>query len=243
MIGLSSSQRTYLGMVMQVLATHPKWSYLDPAWIMAIMDIESGYQPLVTNATGRQDGLMQVIPPTASAMASLYGIPSGPETDPMISILSGTAYLDDSARSIIKFRNAVSLPLWDLAVAYNEGFGAMEQGRLDPAYLMKFEVELPIVERQMAATAMATKNSRFAPQMMRSVMPLVSGASEMGVYTLDLLQRGLMPLTARSVMASQQADVAICPYCGASTSSVWHVTECSREVPKQVPLSVRGGDD
>ncbi len=172
MTGLSSSQRTYLGMVMQALAAHPKWDYLDPAWIMSIMDIESGYQPLVINATGRQDGLMQVIPPTAAAMASLYGIPEGPQTDPMTSILSGTAYLDDSARSIIKSRNAFGLPLWDLAVAYNEGFGAVEAGRLDPAYLAKFQAELPIVEAQMAATASLTSRSSFAPRRMRSVMPL-----------------------------------------------------------------------
>ncbi len=191
----------YLGMVMQALAVHPKWGYLDPAWVMAIMDIESGYQPLVVNATGRQDGLMQVIPPTAASMAALYGIPAGPQTDPMTSILSGTTYLDDSARSIIKFRNAVSLPLWDLAVAYNEGFGAVEQGRLDPAYLAKFEAELPIIETQMAATARLLPRASFVPRMARVTMPLSAGPTTDGhLYTLDLLQRGLMPLTARSVM-------------------------------------------
>ena len=40
MTGLSSSQRTFLVVVNQVLAAHPKWAYLDPAWIMAIADIE-----------------------------------------------------------------------------------------------------------------------------------------------------------------------------------------------------------
>ena len=196
MTGLSSSQRTYLGMINQALAVHPRWGYLDPAWIMTIMDIESGYRPLVVNATGRQDGLMQVIPTTAQEMSSLYGIPAGPQTDPMTSILFGTAYLDDSARSIIKFRSAVSLPLWDLAVAYNEGFEAVEQGRLDPAYLAKFQAELPVVRAQMAATATTANRPSFMPQMGQSVMPLTSGASEMGIHTLALLRRGLMPLTA-----------------------------------------------
>lgn len=166
-VGLSSSQRTYLGMVNQALGAHPKWQYLDPAWIMTIMQMESGYQPLVVNATGRQDGLMQVIPPTAAAMAALYGIPAGPQTDPMTSILSGTAYLDDSARSIIKFRNAASLPLWDLVQSYNEGFGAVEEGRTDPQYLTKFMLGLPILQAQMAATAAmsgATQVARFSPE-------------------------------------------------------------------------------
>jgi soluble lytic murein transglycosylase-like protein len=159
-------------MINQALGAHSKWAYLDPAWIMSIMDIESGYQPLVVNATGRQDGLMQVIPSTAAAMAALYGIPAGPQTDPMTSILSGMAYLDDSARSIIKARNAVSLPLWDLAVAYNEGFGAVEAGRADPAYLAKFQAELPIIEAQMEATATLMNRPSFWPRRMRVALPL-----------------------------------------------------------------------
>jgi len=159
-------------MIGQAIAAHPKWLYIDGAWVLAIMDIESGNQPLVVNATGRQDGLMQVIPSTAAAMAALYGIPAGPQTDPMTSILSGIAYLDDSARSIIKARNAVSLPLWDLAQAYNEGFGAVEAGRADPAYLAKFQAELPIIEAQMAATAALTNRPSFAPRGRRVVLPL-----------------------------------------------------------------------
>jgi soluble lytic murein transglycosylase-like protein len=159
-------------MVNQALAAHPKWSYLDPAWIMTIMSIESGYEPLVVNATGRMDGLMQVIPSTASAMAKLYGIPTGPQTDPMVSVLSGIAYLDASARNIIVLRDAVSLPLWDLAQAYNEGYGAVEAGKMDPAYLRKFQAELPVIEAQMEATANLMQRPSFAPRRVRAVMPL-----------------------------------------------------------------------
>src|SRR5271169_3036867 len=114
-VGLSSAQRTYLVMVNQTLAARPKWQYLDPAIVLAIMDIESGNDPLAgPNGAGRYDGLMQVIPPTAAAMTALYGVQVGPQTNPMISIQSGIAYLDDSARSIIKFRNTLSLSVWDL---------------------------------------------------------------------------------------------------------------------------------
>jgi soluble lytic murein transglycosylase-like protein len=174
-VGLSSSQRTYLGMTNQALAAHPKWSYLDPAWIMAIEHIESGDNPLAgPNGAGRYDGLMQVIPTTAQEMAAMYGIPAGPQTTPMVSLLSGIAYLDASARDIIKKRSAVSLPLWDLAQAYNEGMAAVEAGKLDQAYLAKFEVALPIIEAQMAATASLTSKPNFAPRRMRSVMPLTA---------------------------------------------------------------------
>jgi soluble lytic murein transglycosylase-like protein len=172
MTGLSSSQRKYLTMVMQVLNLHPKWVYIDPAWIMAIMNNESGYNPTVVNATGRQDGLMQVIPSTAQQMSSVYGIPSSPQTDPMTSILCGTAYLDYSARQITQFRKTPSLPLWDLVQAYNEGLGAVEQGKLDTAYLIKFQNELPIIEAQMAATAVMTAKMAITPKLLRNVIPV-----------------------------------------------------------------------
>ncbi len=37
--------------------------------------------------------------------------------------------------------------------------------------------------------------------------------------------------------AAQQADVPICPRCQTPVYSVWHVTECSREVPRQQPAA------
>jgi hypothetical protein len=169
-------------MVNQALAAHPKWAYLDPAWVMAIMKIESGFNPLAgPNGQGRYDGLMQVIPSTAQDMAAAYGIPVEPQTTPMVSILSGTAYLDASARDIIKKRNAVSLPLWDLAQAYNEGMGAVEAGKLDQVYLTKFEVALPIIEDEMAATAKLMPHlAKWAPQRRRSVMPLLTESGTPG---------------------------------------------------------------
>jgi soluble lytic murein transglycosylase-like protein len=158
-VGLSSSARACLVIVNQVLAARPKWSYLDPSWILTIIDIESGYRPLAgPNSANRFDGLMQVIPTTALQMSMKYGIPVGPQTDPTTSVTSGTAYLDASARDIIAKRGAKSVDLWEVAQAYNEGFAAIEAGKLDPAYLQKFELNLPIVQAQMHATSMMTLN-------------------------------------------------------------------------------------
>jgi soluble lytic murein transglycosylase-like protein len=184
MTGLSSAQRLYLGMVNQVLAAHPKWSYLDPAWIMTIMKRESGYLPLVWNPAGRQDGLMQVLPSTAAEMARLYGIPAGPQTDPMISILSGTGTLDDYARGYIKAWNVVSLDLWTLVKSYNGGLKNLLPNPDPPPsaawlaavarYLLKFQADLPVIEAQMAGTAMLTSQARFEPTRMRMVVPLAA---------------------------------------------------------------------
>ena len=172
-VGLSTSQRTYLGMIQQVRAQWIHWSYIDPSWVLTFMKIESGYQPLVWNGAGRQDGLMQVIPSTAVAMAAKYNIPATPQTDPMVSIVSGMAYIDTSARAIIASRGTASLDLWDLAQAYNEGYGAVEAGRLDIAYLTKYQAALPIIEAQMAATA-TTANLAAAKLPLASAIRVVT---------------------------------------------------------------------
>jgi soluble lytic murein transglycosylase-like protein len=184
--GLSSSQRLYLGMINRALAAHPKWSYLDPAWIMTIMYKESGYNPLAgPNGAGRFDGLMQVEPATAAQMASIYGIPAGPQTDPMTSILSGTATLDDYARGYIKAWNTTSLDLWILVKSYNGGLKNLLPNPNPPPtaqwlanvarYLADFQAQLPVIEEQMAATAKVMPHlAHWAPQRGRSVMPLLT---------------------------------------------------------------------
>jgi soluble lytic murein transglycosylase-like protein len=151
---------------------------------MTIMDIESGYRPLVWNGAGRQDGLMQVIPSTAMEMAGTYNIASGPQTDPMISILSGTATLDDYARGYIKAWNVHSLDLWTLAKSYNGGLKNLLPNPDPPPsanllaavarYLIKFQSQLPVIEAQMSATATVMNKPNFAPRRSRAVMPLMS---------------------------------------------------------------------
>ena len=177
-VGLSSSQRTYFALINQILVDHPKWTYLDPAWGLTFVEIESGGDPTVKAsdyATTGSIGLMQVTSATAAQMASAYGIPKGPQTDPMLSLQSGYAYLDYSARDIIKKRNVKSLPLWDLIEAYNEGYGGEEAGRHVPRYLAEFQAALKIIEAQMEATASTRYAPSFAPRLVRAAMPLIAG--------------------------------------------------------------------
>jgi soluble lytic murein transglycosylase-like protein len=173
-------------MINQALAAHPKWAYLDPAWTMTIMYKESGFNPLAgPNGAGRYDGLMQVIPSTAEEMATLYGIPAGPQTNPMVSILSGMGTLDDYARGYIKAWDVVSLDLWTLVKSYNGGLKNLLPNPEPPPtakwlanvarYLADFEAQLPVIEEQMAATAKRVPNlANWAPQRRRSVMPLLT---------------------------------------------------------------------
>jgi hypothetical protein len=104
----------------------------------------------------------------------------------MISILSGSATLDDYARGYIKAWNVVSLDLWTLVKSYNGGLKNLLPNPNPPPtakwlanvarYLADFEAQLPVIEEQMAATAKRVPNlAHWAPLRRRSVMPLMVG--------------------------------------------------------------------
>jgi len=117
----------------------PNFAWLKPSWVMASIRIESGWNPTVVNATGREDGLMQVIPGTVSQMAAQYGLGSLlPQTDPQTSILCGMCYLDYGARYLTQKWMVHSIPLSADIEAYNEGVAAAAAGKMVPTYWMKW---------------------------------------------------------------------------------------------------------
>lgn len=102
---------------------------------MASIQIESSFQPLVVNATGRQDGLMQVIPPTVARMQAAYNLgPLPAQTDPATSILCGVCYLDWTARRLVAAWGVPSIPLSAIIEGYNEGEAAAQKGLMVPQY-------------------------------------------------------------------------------------------------------------
>jgi soluble lytic murein transglycosylase-like protein len=115
----------------------PAW--MKPSWIMATIRIESGWVPTVVNGTGREDGLMQVIPGTAMAMNSQYKLGlTLPQTDPWTSILSGVAYYDATVRYLLKAWNAAEIPLSAVIEGYNEGYGTVASGKMVSNYWLKW---------------------------------------------------------------------------------------------------------
>lgn len=135
MTTLSTYPAQILPIVRSTIASRPAFAWLMPSWIMATIQIESSFQPLVVNATGRQDGLMQVIPPTVVQMQTAYNLGTLlPQTDPATSILCGVCYLDWTARKLVADWGAPSIPLSAIIEGYNEGEAAAEKGLMVPQY-------------------------------------------------------------------------------------------------------------
>ena len=68
---------------------------LDPAWVLAIIRMESAFLPEARSSAGAR-GLMQLLPETARRIAKAAGVRyAGPATldDPESNVLLGTAYL------------------------------------------------------------------------------------------------------------------------------------------------------
>lgn len=84
----------------------------DPAFVHAVIAVESGYNPAARSAKGAI-GLMLVLPETASR----YGVPN-PSSSPAANLRAGTRYLSDL---IELFDNRVDLVL----AAYNAGENAV----------------------------------------------------------------------------------------------------------------------
>lgn len=86
---------------------------VDPALIMAVIQVESGFNPAAVNPSDPSYGLMQMLPSTASLLA---GRPvSGDElvANPALAVDLGTKYL---GQQLAKYGNA-----GDAVAAYNAG--------------------------------------------------------------------------------------------------------------------------
>lgn len=135
MSALTTYPAQVLPIVRTILASRSVFAWIKPSWIMAFIEVESSFQPLVVNATGRQDGLMQVIPSTVALMQKAYNLGSlPPQTDPETSILCGTCYVDYAARQLVLAWNSPSIPLSAIVESYNEGEAAAEKGLMVPRY-------------------------------------------------------------------------------------------------------------
>lgn len=96
---------------------------VNPYWICAVIKAESGWNPEARSSAGAV-GLMQVLPETASELASWGSVDSAlypPDrlTDPAVNIEYGTAYLRYLVEHYHEMEPAIA--------AYNAGMGNVDQ--------------------------------------------------------------------------------------------------------------------
>ena len=113
--GTNPEQMQYIDLMRGIIASRPSLAWILPSYICAEVTIESGWRPDVVNATGRKDGLMQVIPGTVKEVEQAYAVKMpGPQTDPYSSLLAGTLYFDRCARKILAARGTRTLYLYEI---------------------------------------------------------------------------------------------------------------------------------
>jgi soluble lytic murein transglycosylase-like protein len=128
-------QSQFIDMMKGIIASRPSLAWILPSYICAEVTIESGWRPDAINATGRQDGLMQVIPGTVREVEKAYGMTMpGPQTDPYSSLLAGILYFDRCARKLAAARGARVLYLYEVAQSYNLGYGGFLKGQRNERY-------------------------------------------------------------------------------------------------------------
>lgn len=129
MIQMTALQRSALGIIKDILHNHGAFQggWLKPSYVMAHIEIESSWHPVVHSADGLGSvGLMQVLPSTASGV----GMAGKDQSDPATSILTGMLYIAECHRLL------APRP-YDpfIVIAYNAGPMRAMRGFSDPLYL------------------------------------------------------------------------------------------------------------
>lgn len=103
------------GMKLPLPALHPAGGFqVDPSLVYALTRTESGFDPHARSSVGAQ-GLMQLMPVTARAMARQNGLADRPE-DPAINLALGQSYL-----LYLGNQPGVERNLLDILASYNAG--------------------------------------------------------------------------------------------------------------------------
>ena len=110
--------------------------WLHPSYVMAHIEIESGWNPDAVSADGLGSiGLMQVLPSTCAAV----GMGAGwDQRVPANSIEAGMRYLAFCRHALDLHFGAGSVSYETIAEAYNEGIGNAIRGRPDSAYVVRW---------------------------------------------------------------------------------------------------------
>jgi soluble lytic murein transglycosylase-like protein len=107
--GLPESERIGLAAVILDEAARAR---LDPLFILAIIEVESGFDPEALSDRGAR-GLMQLLPSTLHHEASRWRLPAGDPTDPVLNVRTGVRYYQRLLRAFKSHELAL--------MAYNAG--------------------------------------------------------------------------------------------------------------------------
>lgn len=88
---LSGAARTRQLRYINMINNHARAAGMDPAFIQAIVTIESVYQPCIKSPAGAV-GLMQIMPDTANGLRRVTGITAATRCNPDLNVKSGIAY-------------------------------------------------------------------------------------------------------------------------------------------------------
>lgn len=129
---LTPVQQTALTTAQRLIATDPRYNkgaWIKPSYVMAHCEIESEWSPSVHSSDGLGSiGLMQVQP----AVAESTGV-RGSQASPAVSVETGMRVIAMD-RAFLSKRLGKVPSQRQLVMAYNEGAGAVAEGRDDPHY-------------------------------------------------------------------------------------------------------------
>ena len=128
---LTAFQLQCLPIVRSLVVDKP---WLPASYVFAHVTIESGWESAVVSSDGLGSiGLMQVLPSTASEFNG------GNQADPANSLKTGVAFLSWGRAYLMgRWGFKSSILYHPVCEGYNEGYGAVAEGRADSRYWLKW---------------------------------------------------------------------------------------------------------
>jgi len=79
------------GRLASVILRAAEWARVDPVLVLAIIEVESGFDPAARSSRGAR-GLMQVVPATLKRQAEISGLPGDDPHAPELNVPAGVLY-------------------------------------------------------------------------------------------------------------------------------------------------------
>jgi soluble lytic murein transglycosylase-like protein len=153
--GLSEDDRARLA---ATIVAEAELAGLDPLFVLALIEVESGYDPGALSVRGAQ-GLMQLRPSTLRREAVRFGLPGSDPVDPVLNVVAGVRYY----RRLLEIFKRNDLAL----MAYNAGpnriSGYLRAGAIPErfrAYPRRVNTELRRLRKTLAREPWAMANQR-----------------------------------------------------------------------------------
>ena len=142
----------------RAIVTEAEAAQVDPLLVLAVIEVESGFDPRAESSAGAQ-GLMQLMPGTMARELEVHAIPASGPTDPVANVRAGVRYL---RRCLDAYPRSLELGLMAYNAGPNRVYALLQAGEELPEWATAYPRRVQGELRKLARSVGAEQGPRFA---------------------------------------------------------------------------------